>query len=169
MAAYSLVYDSRHLQPRTGISSGTPCLVIQYGLPFYRAARRYAPRRRSRRIYVRARTDQHSAQLWWPGLGAQVGQTDTQTDGRIAASLNAALRRGHNNLRRYYSDRSNDDELWHRQLTAGSMLLPLSIDGTDGRTDRRTSDRYIDAYRFGHQTVRELSTPFAQVSITTCN
>ena len=45
----------------------------------FRAARRYAPRR-SRRIYVRARTDPHSAQLWWPGLGAQVGQTDGQTD-----------------------------------------------------------------------------------------
>ena len=38
MAAYRLVYDSRHLQadcPRTGISSGTlgTCSVIEYGLP----------------------------------------------------------------------------------------------------------------------------------------
>jgi len=56
-----------------------------------------SPARRSRRIYVRARTDPQYAQLWWPGLGAhrlgQVGQTDgqtdRQTDGRIGASLNA--------------------------------------------------------------------------------
>jgi len=27
----------------------------------------------------------------------------------------------------------------------GSMSLPLSIDGTDGRTDGRTPDSYIDA------------------------
>jgi len=56
-----------------------------------------SPARRSRRIYVRARTDPQYAQLWWPGLGAarlgQVGQrdgqTDRQTDGRIGASPNA--------------------------------------------------------------------------------
>jgi len=71
--------------------------------------------RRSRRIYVRARTDPQSAQLWWPGLGAtrlaglsaahlgHVGQTDGQTErqtyGRIVASLNAPLYGGgHNNV-----------------------------------------------------------------------
>ena len=60
----------------------------------YRATRRdMPPRRRSRRIYVRARTDPQSAQLWWPGIGAArlAGpggtdrRTDRQTDGRIAA------------------------------------------------------------------------------------
>ena len=45
------------------------------------------PPRRSRRIYVRARTDPQSAQLWWPGLGAarlaapRPGGTDRRTDG----------------------------------------------------------------------------------------
>jgi len=43
------------------------------------------PTRRSRRIYVRARTDPQSAQLWWPGLGAArlagPGGTDGRTDG----------------------------------------------------------------------------------------
>jgi len=56
------------------------------------------PTRRSRRIYVRARTDPQSAQLWWPGLGAArlagPGGTDRRTDGRIAVSLNVPLRRG---------------------------------------------------------------------------
>jgi len=45
--------------------------------------------RRSRRIYVRVRTDPQSAQLWWLGLGvarlAGPGGTDRRTDGsRIA-------------------------------------------------------------------------------------
>jgi len=63
----------------------------------YRAARRYALRR-SRRIYVRVRTDPQSAQLWMPvaygavgpgggaarlGLG-QLGHTDGRTDRSIA-------------------------------------------------------------------------------------
>jgi len=57
------------------------------------------PTRRSRRIYVRARTDPQSAQLWWPGPGAArlagPGGTDRRTGGRIAASLNVPpLRRG---------------------------------------------------------------------------
>ena len=62
--------------------------------------------RRSRRIYVRARTDPQSAQLWWPTVanlaGSQraysLGQAlwHRQTDGRIAVSLSAPLRRGHN-------------------------------------------------------------------------
>jgi len=54
--------------------------------------------RRSRRIYVRVRTDPQSAQFWWPGLGVarlaglsaahlgQVGQTERRTYGRIAGS-----------------------------------------------------------------------------------
>jgi len=67
------------------------------------AARRYAPRRwqfDSRRIYVRPRTGPQSTHLWWPAVpiaqgSCAVGQTDGQTDGRIALSLNAAaLRRG---------------------------------------------------------------------------
>jgi len=33
MAAYRRVYDSRHLLPKTGISSGTLRSVIEYGLP----------------------------------------------------------------------------------------------------------------------------------------
>ena len=40
--------------------------------------------RRSRQIYVRARTDPQSAQLWWPGPGA---------------ALNAPIWRGHNNVK----------------------------------------------------------------------
>ena len=58
----------------------------------YRAARRYAARR-SRRISVRARTHPQPAQLWWPA--GQLWRnwpagTDRQTDGRIAAPLNAS-------------------------------------------------------------------------------
>jgi len=36
MAAYCRVYDSRHLQAITRISSGTLRLVIEYGLPITR-------------------------------------------------------------------------------------------------------------------------------------
>jgi len=54
-----------------------------------------SPPRRSRRIYVRARTDPQFAQLWWPGLGA------ARLAGLGAArhrSMPPPLRRRHNNV-----------------------------------------------------------------------
>jgi len=55
--------------------------------------------RRSQRIYVRARTDPQSAQLWRPGRGTVrlgTARLDRQMDGRQdrAATLNAPLRQG---------------------------------------------------------------------------
>ena len=53
-----------------------------------------SPSRRSRRIYVRARTDPQFAQLWWPGLGA------ARLAGLGAARHRSMppLRRRHNNV-----------------------------------------------------------------------
>jgi len=58
---------------------------------------------KSRRIYVRPRTGPQSARLWWAtvakllSLGScAMGQTNGQTDGRIALFQNVPLERGHN-------------------------------------------------------------------------
>ena len=62
--------------------------------------------RRSRRIYVRARTDPQYAQLWWPaGLLhcayslwlSQLGQTDGRTDGSQHRLIPPPYGGGHNN------------------------------------------------------------------------
>jgi len=58
------------------------------------ARREDMPPRRSRRIYVRARADPQSAQLWWPAVAPKPAGTDRRTDGRIAASLNPPLTAG---------------------------------------------------------------------------
>jgi len=56
-----------------------------------------------RRIYVRPRTGPQFAHPWWLAscrqpacLYPRLGQTAGRTDGRIAVSLNAPVRRGHN-------------------------------------------------------------------------
>jgi len=71
---------------------------------------------KSRRIYVRPRTGPQSAHLWWLVVAianraaARLGSYAMgQTDGRIAVSLNAPLRRGHNKR----TDRQTDDTSMH--------------------------------------------------------